>query len=105
MAEERLNLEPQEEERESRPARPARKKKKKGCGCFLLSLLAYYAEGEDLIRIGAYRKGSDPRIDWALAHLDRVRAFLVQSVDESFSFEDTVQRLVSLVPEPEGLGV
>jgi len=39
MAEERLNLEPQEEERESRPARPARKKKKKGCGCFLLSLL------------------------------------------------------------------
>lgn len=39
MAEERLNLEPQEEERESRPARPTRKKKKKGCGCFLLSLL------------------------------------------------------------------
>lgn len=70
----------------------------------LRQLLAYYAEGEDLIRIGAYRKGSDPRIDWALAHLDKVRDFLVQSVDESFSFEDTVHRLVSLIPEPEGLG-
>ncbi|QTX31668.1 flagellar protein export ATPase FliI [Aminithiophilus ramosus] len=70
----------------------------------LRQLLSYYAEGEDLIRIGAYRQGSDPRIDWALAHLEKVRSFLIQNVEEAFTFEETVRRLTSLIPKPQGLG-
>ena len=70
----------------------------------LRQLLSYYAEGEDLIRIGAYRQGSDPRIDWALAHLEEVRSFLTQEIDEALSFDETVRRLTSLLPQPQGIG-
>jgi len=62
-------------------------------------LLATYAESEDLINIGAYKTGANSRVDWALKHLDSVRAFLTQSVEESFSFGDTVKQVVTLAPE------
>ncbi len=62
-------------------------------------LLATYAESEDLINIGAYKTGSNARVDWALTHLDRVREFLNQKVDENSSFDDTAEQLLSLVPE------
>jgi flagellum-specific ATP synthase len=61
-------------------------------------LLATYAESEDLINIGAYKAGASPRVDWALRHLDSVRAFLSQKVDESSPFEDTVTQLTALAP-------
>ena len=61
-------------------------------------LLATYAESEDLINIGAYKTGANPRVDWALKHLDAVRSFLTQKVDESSSFEETEKQLISLVP-------
>ncbi|MDR2175859.1 MAG: flagellar protein export ATPase FliI [Synergistaceae bacterium] len=62
-------------------------------------LLATYAESEDLINIGAYKAGSSPRVDWALRHLDSVRAFLAQKVGESSPFEETVRQIVALAPE------
>jgi len=62
-------------------------------------LLATYAESEDLINIGAYKTGANRRVDWALEHLDSVRAFLTQRVEESFSYEDTVKQVVALAPE------
>ena len=63
-------------------------------------LLATYAESEDLVNIGAYKTGANPRLDWALEHLESVRSFLSQKVEESSSFEDTANQLVSLLPEP-----
>ena len=62
-------------------------------------LLATYAESEDLINIGAYKTGSNSRVDWALEHLENVRHFLTQSVNESCAYEETVARLLTLVPE------
>ncbi|MCS7082331.1 MAG: FliI/YscN family ATPase [Bacteroidetes bacterium] len=44
------------------------------------ALLATYAEAEDLINIGAYVRGSNPRIDWALERIEALRAFLRQDV-------------------------
>ncbi len=63
-------------------------------------LLATYAESEDLINIGAYKAGSNARVDWALSHLDSVRAFLEQRVNESSSFEETDRRMLALAPQP-----
>jgi len=62
-------------------------------------LMATYAESEDLINIGAYKAGANVRVDWALKHLDSVRSFLVQRVEEFSSFEDTVKQLALLAPE------
>ena len=63
-------------------------------------LLATYAESEDLINIGAYKTGSNARVDWALSHLDSVRGFLEQRVDESSSFEETDRLMLALAPQP-----
>ena len=63
-------------------------------------LMATYAESEDLINIGAYKAGSNARVDWALSHLDSVRGFLEQRVDESSSFEETDRRMLALAPQP-----
>ncbi len=57
------------------------------------SVLAVYREAEDLINIGAYVKGSNPRIDDALARIDGIRSFLRQEVGERFSYEQALALL------------
>ena len=46
---------------------------------------------EDLISIGAYKSGTNPRLDDAIARIDRVNAFLMQKIDESFSRDQSVE--------------
>lgn len=63
----------------------------------LREILAQYSEAEDLINIGAYVSGSNPKIDEAINKIDRVNDFLKQSTHESISFEDTLQKLRTIV--------
>ncbi len=46
------------------------------------SLLAAYRDAEDLINIGAYVEGSDPRIDEARRYNHAINSFLCQRIDE-----------------------
>lgn len=46
------------------------------------TLMAAYEDMEEMIRLGAYRAGSDPRTDEAIAYRDRLEAFLHQNKDE-----------------------
>jgi flagellum-specific ATP synthase len=62
----------------------------------LRETLAVYAEAEDLINIGAYVKGSSAKIDAAIEMNDAVSTYLRQSVDESITFDDSVQELHNL---------
>ena len=62
----------------------------------LKNVMATYHEAEDLINIGAYRAGSNPSIDYAIAKNDAVNAYLLQDVDEKFTFEEAVQMLKDL---------
>ncbi|MGN0401034.1 MAG: flagellar protein export ATPase FliI [Acetatifactor sp.] len=62
----------------------------------LKTVLATYHEAEDLINIGAYKKGSNPSIDYAISKIDAVNGFLCQDVDEKFDFETSVQLLREL---------
>jgi flagellum-specific ATP synthase len=59
-------------------------------------ILAVYREAEDLINIGAYVKGSNPKIDLAIEKISGINGFLKQSINESSSYDETVQRLVKL---------
>ena len=61
-------------------------------------LLSVYEEAQDLINIGAYKPGSNPKVDWALKHINSVESFLRQEISESFSFGDTVDKLLGLAP-------
>ena len=62
----------------------------------LREVLARYAEAEDLINIGAYVKGSNPKIDYAISKIDEVNEFLKQGTFEKCDYEETVERLLSI---------
>ncbi|MFA5113949.1 MAG: flagellar protein export ATPase FliI [Candidatus Margulisiibacteriota bacterium] len=62
----------------------------------LREVLARYSEAEDLINIGAYVKGSNPKIDYALSKIDQVNEFLKQGTFEQIEFEETVERLLGI---------
>jgi len=59
--------------------------------------LAVYRDARDLVNIGAYVKGSNPRIDHALEHLDGINGFLRQDMNESTGYPETVKKLVELL--------
>lgn len=62
----------------------------------VLELMAVHAESEDLINIGAYSKGTNPRIDAAIDHHGAIRDFLRQDVQERSAYTDTLGRLQQL---------
>lgn len=59
----------------------------------LKNVLATYGEAEDLINIGAYKAGSNKEIDYAISKIDAVNSFLMQQVEEKFTFDETVDLL------------
>jgi len=65
----------------------------------LLDLLATYTESEDLINIGAYVKGSNPKIDKAISMIQPIREFLKQKIDEKTTFEESLKKLSVLMAE------
>jgi len=62
----------------------------------LRKLLAAYQASEDLIRIGAYQKGTDAVLDQAMAMLPDLSQFLQQSALDMAPFQDTVARLLTI---------
>lgn len=62
-------------------------------------VLARYAEGEDLINIGAYLKGSNAKIDFAISKIDAVNTFLRQNFSETDNLQHTIEQLGSLLGE------
>ena len=60
------------------------------------NLLAVHRKNEDLINIGAYVKGSDPSCDKAIAIMDNINSFLLQSTSDKFGYEETVENLLQL---------
>ena len=60
-------------------------------------MLDAYRENEDLILMGAYRKGTSAATDRALERLERIDAFLTQSAGEPTPIAATRQALADLV--------
>ncbi len=65
----------------------------------LRRLMAVYAKSEDLVRIGAYKPGSDPELDRALRARDALRAFVTQDSREQVRLAECVRRLAALAAE------
>ncbi len=62
-------------------------------------LMAVYARSEDLVRIGAYKPGSDADLDRAPSAREPMRAFLTQDAHERVGFADGVRSLADLAAE------
>ena len=62
----------------------------------LREVLATYEAQKDLILIGAYKKGSDPKTDYAISKIDAVNKFLKQGTHEFTPSEEAVNKLKQL---------
>ncbi len=68
-----------------------------------LETLANYRRAEDLINLGAYKKGSNPKIDYAIEMIEPMRAYLRQGMNDRKDFSDSLQGLYHLFekqPQP-----
>jgi len=68
----------------------------KECAGLFKSLLATYRKAEDLINIGAYVPGSNPRIDQAVSMIDKITQYLQQGIEDTTCFEESVLQLEGL---------
>jgi flagellum-specific ATP synthase len=65
----------------------------------LREVLAVYKDAEDLINIGAYKAGSNPKIDRAIKLIDPLNDFLKQQVDDPTDFKSTVRSLQMILSQ------
>ncbi|MBP1150436.1 MULTISPECIES: flagellar protein export ATPase FliI [Methylocaldum] len=63
----------------------------------LKRLYSLYQQNRDLITVGAYHKGSDPRIDEAIAMNPGIMSFLQQDLHEAVGFERSLDDLEKLL--------
>lgn len=59
----------------------------------LRDLLSTYNQNYDLVSIGAYKSGVNPKLDEAISKIDAINNFLMQKTDERISFEDTLEMM------------
>lgn len=61
------------------------------------AILSVYESNQDLISIGAYKKGSNRELDEAMKRIDSIYSFLQQGIDEKFTMDETIMQLIRLV--------
>jgi type III secretion protein N (ATPase) len=59
-------------------------------------VLATYDKQRDLIILGAYQYGTDPKTDYAIDKIEEVETFLRQNTEDFDNFDDTVQKLIAI---------
>jgi flagellum-specific ATP synthase len=59
----------------------------------LRDVMGVYQKNADLVSIGAYKAGTNPKLDHALQKMDAINGFLTQGIDESFSYEESLEEL------------
>lgn len=63
----------------------------------LRDILSVYEKNEDLLSIGAYKAGTNPRLDYAVSKIDQINAFLMQGINESFSYDESLRELEAIL--------
>ncbi len=66
----------------------------------LKEVVATYRRAQDLINIGAYAKGSNPKIDHAINCIQNINTFLKQDIGESIPYDETISMLQKLAEPP-----
>ncbi|HTG01907.1 MAG TPA: FliI/YscN family ATPase [Nitrospirota bacterium] len=65
-----------------------------------IEAMATYKKVEDMINLGAYKTGTNPKVDQAVAMIDMLKGFLKQGMQERRNFTDSLQGLRSLFEQP-----
>jgi len=61
-------------------------------------LMATYRQSEDLINIGAYKAGSNPKIDRAIGKMDEMVAYMKQDIRDAVNFDQALGGLEKIFP-------
>ncbi len=64
-------------------------------------IMAVYRDAEDLINIGAYSMGTNPKIDYAIKKIDQINEFLKQGVYEKTSLPETIEWMKKILSDEE----
>ncbi len=67
----------------------------------LKDVVASYEKERDLILIGAYEPGSDPKVDYAIDKIEEVNEFLKQDVEAKVMLEESVAELEEMFDDVE----
>lgn len=59
----------------------------------LRDIMNTYEKNADLIAIGAYKAGTNPKLDFAISKIDAINQFLMQGIDEAFRYEESLDLL------------
>ena len=59
----------------------------------LRDIMGVYEKNADLVSIGAYKAGTNPKLDHALTKMDAINQFLMQGVDEAFTYEESLTEM------------
>jgi len=62
-------------------------------------IMATYRQSKDLIEVGAYSPGSNPKLDQAIALQEKINKYLRQDVYEKETFESSLKKLIEIIPE------
>lgn len=62
-------------------------------------IMSVYNDAQDLINIGAYKRGSNKKIDKSIDTIDRINKFLCQYVTEKSTFEETLNEMFAIYEE------
>ena len=62
----------------------------------VVDILATHKQSEDLINIGAYVKGTNSKIDYAVEMIDKIKDYLKQEASEMISLENSIEELEKL---------
>lgn len=60
-------------------------------------VMGIYEKNLDLVSIGAYKAGTNPKLDYALSKIDGIQRFLMQGTEEGFSYEEDLQLMRNLL--------
>jgi flagellum-specific ATP synthase len=61
------------------------------------TIISTYEDMAELIRLGAYRKGSDPKVDEAIQYYDKIEDFLNQQKSEKTSIDEGFARMAEIL--------
>ncbi len=67
----------------------------------LRDLMSAYKESEDLINVGAYARGTNPKVDKAITIYEDLMELLKQRVEDSYTLDDVFDRMVEIARKAE----
>lgn len=69
----------------------------KAAAAKMRTMLSLYRENKDLIDVGMYQPGSNPKLDIAIQMMPQINAFLQQRTSDSVTMETTIQAMVDMM--------